>query len=225
MRILRLVPAVLIACKPQAKPPEKTVSTDPAITAPSRVLEASEEPPMLMSFEANGTSTTFTESQPFEVDVNGTKVKATVRIASYRMFHQPGIRFRYPRQFTFEADHEPDLYLWTLSGNDARIMLQKPKDADSGEQFAAAVVSSMIGQFGVSNVKKTAAVVELGGKSLAGTRLDINVAGHQIRTEVFPLPMKSPMLLLFQDSPTDAGENTVEATQARELLSSSLVLD
>lgn len=220
----RLGPLLLVACSTKT-PPSERVAADPAIEVPSRVLEEGEEPPLLMKFEANGSATTFTESQPFEIDVAGTKVKATVQIASYRVFHRPEIRFHYPRQFTFEADHTADLKLWTISGNDVKIMLQQPSGVPSGEQFASEVISSMIDQFGASKVRTTGARIQLGTRSVSGKRLDINVATHLIRTEVFALPTKSPMLLLLQDTPTESGENTVEAVKARELLSSTIVLD
>src|SRR5687767_14977488 len=84
------------------------------------------EPPLVFYFEAEGGKRVPVElDKPFPPGELGKS--ATLRVEPARRFAYAGVEFLYPREYGFEASVEPAFAVWTLSGNDAKVMVQRHK--------------------------------------------------------------------------------------------------
>jgi hypothetical protein len=63
----------------------------------------------------------------------------------------------------------------------------------------------------------------LGMRKVGGQRLNVVLAGQKLVQEVFAFSnSKSTFVLIVQDTPQDNGKQTVETTQLKKLLTTSL---
>jgi hypothetical protein len=133
------------------------------------------------------------------------------------------VRFQYPTQYSFEADNsDPNVTIWTISGNNSALMLNRFAKVESSTALQA-VVAEITAGYGQSNVKTTPTAMTLGMRKVGGQRLNVVLAGQKLVQEVFAFSnSKSTFVLIVQDTPQDNGKQTVETTQLKKLLTTSL---
>lgn len=194
----------------------------PLVSSPAVAADETQEPRQVFRVEIAGQIHRVPEGDP--LPLQGTFTDPTVKITAepFREFTYGGMSFRYPKQFTFEAEVEGDGNRnWTLSGNDFKIMAFVLPDDVSADAYAAAIVA----QFGEENCTVSEFKSDLPGAEEQGTQIKVNVAGHAMTMDVIELPTeKGSRLLVLQDSPTAAGARSKEAQATMKELKATFQL-
>jgi len=181
----------------------------PLASSPAVAADETQEPRLVFRVEIAGQTHRVPEGDP--LPLQGTFTDPTLKITAepFREFTYGGMSFRYPAQFTFEAEvGEEDAKNWTLSGNDCKIMAFDLAEKLSAAAYAAAIVE----QFGAENCTVSEFKCDLPGAGEQGTRIKVHVVGHAMTMDVIELPTeKGSRLLVLQDSPTAAGARSKEA--------------
>lgn len=173
------------------------------------------EPALKYTLEVNGEKHEIVLGEPIELKGTFSDPKAILTAAPTRTFNKDGFEFEYPSAYSWEAEITGDKEkIWTLSGNDFKIMCFVQPEALTARAYAAA----MAAQFGEST-KQRDVERTLGGTKTAGRRLDVTLAGAGLLMEVYVFPGKeSCRVLVLQDCPDDGDEMSEEARAAGELL-------
>lgn len=181
------------------------------------------EPPLVFYFEADGGKRVPVElDKPFDASALGKT--ATLRVEPHRRFAYAGVEFEYPREYGFEAAGDGPFSSWTLSGNDAKVMVHRYRGQKKADVVHKAVVAEVQKAYG-GKAKESAATLVAGGKTLEGTRLEVEVMGTFIVQELFPLRSGGDVVeLILQDSPKKASEATAERARTGKLISDTLKL-
>ena len=179
------------------------------------------EPPLRYTLMIGKHSHEIFEGQPIEIGDVRPNEKAVLTVDDYRIFPHQGLKFRYPRYFSFEANlKKPSALNWTLSGNDCKIMLFAFSDKIAPQEFA----ESFAGKFGKdTNISKVD--VRLGTNTYTGVKVDATIAGNRMMMDILPLPAASAnsKLLVIQDSVADGGMHSDEYTKLRSVLEESFL--
>lgn len=184
-------------------------------------LGASEEPPLLFALGDGETWRGLRAGGSVELPPSDETRKLTLELAPFRQFDTHGVAFRYPREMTYEADHDMFLKTWVLSGNSSKIMIfQYP----SGEhaQLRRDTANDMVAQYqaaGSASVSK--AELTLGGKTYQGEHLSVVLAGATLELDMVSFDAGDPTILILQDAPEAAGGETAERTALIEMVGDS----
>lgn len=165
--------------------------------------------------------------ETFTVEIAGTTVPVRITPKATKQFQNAGVSFEYPRAFSMELDKSnPGVRIWTLDGNDVVLMVQEYLVDGGLPSQAGEVAKYMVQAYGPENAKRKTVSIELGGKKLAGHRIEARIAGQRLTQELFDLPSKGrPRVLLVQDSPKDDGSPSDEMRRTRELLTRTFRID
>lgn len=186
------------------------------------------EPPLSFYFEVEGG-----KRVPIELDKMFAPPSlgktATLRLEPVRRFTYGGLDFTYPREYTFEAENEPNHSTWTLSGNDCKLMVQKFTGVGSGKKAVDGlhklVVAGVRKAFGDAKSKEAPVKLEAGGKTLDGTRIEVELANTLLTQDLYPLVTRDGMIeLIIQDAPRKPGEASPDRARAEGLLKETLKL-
>jgi hypothetical protein len=182
-----------------------------------------EEPAAEYVLEVNGKARPVALNKEFRVPVRAGSARMKLSLKPLRTFNKSGVRFQYPTQYSFEADNsDPNVTIWTISGNNSALMLNRFAKVESSTALQA-VVAEITAGYGQSNVKTTPTAMTLGMRKVGGQRLNVVLAGQKLVQEVFAFSnSKSTFVLIVQDTPQDNGKQTVETTQLKKLLTTSL---
>lgn len=192
----------------------------------SAAPDESKEPPLTYSVRIGDKSVTTVEGETARFEGTFTNPEVTIAAQQHRMFPYQGVSFKYPRSFTFEADlSDPDAKIWTLSGNDFKIMYFVLNTRLTAADFAR----TMINQFGKqsSKVLNGSAKTTLGKHTLLGATLRATLATHSMIMEIYgiPTPGARTKLLVFQDSLDDSGNRSQEGKATLQVFRSSFDIE
>ena len=192
----------------------------------STAADESIEPPLKYSVKVGNETATLFEGVPVRID--GTFTNPTVAIIpdSSRVFPYQGVKFRYPKTFTFEADvDDPASKTWVLSGNDIKITYSVYQGTLSTKDFA----DSMLDQFGRENseIVDKQATITLGQEKLSGISLRTTLAGHKMQIDIYSVPSRGSetRILMFQDSLDDSGNRSEEGSRVLAEIGSSFSIE
>jgi hypothetical protein len=188
--------------------------------------DETKEPPQTFVVKLGDQSANVLEGETAKLKGSFTDPQLTITPDPYRVFPYQGVRFQYPRTYSFEADvADADEKSWTLSGNDVSIMLF----VLNARITAAGFADSMIGQFGRPNCKivDANAKLKLGATEVSGTKIHVTIATHSITQEIYvlPAPRGKTRLLVLQDNPDEKGNHSAEAKGVLETLKKSFQVD
>jgi hypothetical protein len=184
-----------------------------------------QEPPASYFFEAGGKNVPVELDKPFDPRALGGVKSATLRVGPHRTFAYGGLELAYPRAFTFEATLKPKVSMWTLSGNDCKVMVHAYPAAPDVDDLRKTVVASLIKALGKEGAKESATQLEVAGKKLAGTRLEFTVSGTRITHDLFAVKSGGgAVILILQDSPGDERAVSDERVEVGKLLAATLKL-
>lgn len=161
------------------------------------------------------------------VRVKGTfsNPQITLIVQPHCVFSSHGISFKYPREFSFEANTADEDYKnWTLSGNDFKIMIFVLNGNLTTQRYA----DSMIDRFGRQNCKVTnAALLRCGHLELSGTTIFMTIAGVKMVMDIYRIPSNDTQtkLLIMQDTLDSYGEGSVEGLSAFQLFKQSAIFE
>lgn len=181
------------------------------------------EPPLVLYFEADGGKRVPVElDKPFNPAELGKS--ATLKVEPHRKFSYAGLEFMYPREYGFEASLEPQFASWTLSGNDTKVMVQRFKGQKKADVLHRTVVAEVQKAYG-GKAKESPVTFMAGGRTLEGTRIEVDLMGTFIVQELFPVKSGADIVeLIIQDSPKKLSEPSAERVRTGTLLKDTLKL-
>jgi hypothetical protein len=169
------------------------------------------EPKLSFIVSLGATRAAVMEGRPSKLPGDFHDPSVSIEIKPERTFTHAGLRFEYPRHFSFEAQLG-ETSSWILSGNDLKIMVFRFNAPVTLEAF----VQQLIQRFGPSTTTGPLRL-KLGDTEYEGRRLLVHLAQQELTQDVVALPTLSgkARLLVLQDEPKQAG---AESEPARALL-------
>ena len=197
------------------------VSSVPALGAEAE----SKDPQLVFFFEVDGKRVPLELDKPFATQALSGAKSVTLRLEPHREFAYGGVKFRFPREYSFEADlSSPAFSMWTLSGNDCVLMVHRYRNQPNVQELHASVVDQILKAYKTSNKKSGPIELEVQGTVLKGTRLEVELASTQIVQDVYAIKAgKDVVMLIVQDSPKDKAASA-ERISTERLLRESLKL-
>jgi hypothetical protein len=188
--------------------------------------DESKEPPQSFVVKLGDQSLTVVEGEATKLAGSFTNPQVTITPEPYRVFPYQGLRFQYPRTFSFEADlADPAEKSWTLSGNDVKIMFFSLDAKLTPTAFA----DSVLEQFdrSKSKVLDPNAKLTLGAHAVTGVKLQLTVATHKMTQEAYAIPTLrgKTRLLVLQDNPDERGNHSAEGKAMLALLQKTFQVD
>jgi hypothetical protein len=186
-----------------------------------------QEPPQIFYLEVDGKKVPIELDKPFPTEsLKGSK-SVILRVEPFRVFRYGGLTFQYPREYNFEADHStPGLGLWTLSGNDCVIMVQRFEGNADPEEMRRLVVDQLAAKYEGAKKKQGETTLKLKDTILKGIRLEVEFAESTFHQDSYALPAgkNDSVVLMIQDSVQDDGKPSADRVRAEKLLSETLRL-
>jgi len=188
----------------------------------SNAADESMEPPLIYFVKVGNETATLVEGQPSRI--NGLFTNPTVAITpdSSRVFPYQGVKFRYPKTFTFEADvDDPSSKTWVLSGSDIKITYSVYQATFSTKDLADSTLDALGREN--SEIVDAQAKISLGQEKLAGTSLRTTLAGHKMQIDIYKVPSRDSetRILMFQDSLDELGNRSEEGRRVLAEIGSS----
>ena len=188
--------------------------------------DESKEPPLKYTLAIGAKSMTVLDGQSVTASGEFKDPAISITAQPTRVFPYGGLSFNYPHGFTFEADlSDPSNKIWTLSGNDFKIMYFAMEVDLTPAQYAAEIIN----QIGKERcrVSDPNAKMTLGKIELVGARIRMEVVAHPMTMDVYRVPRKGKNfgLLVFQDSVDDSGKHSQEGLDTLATLKSSFSLN
>ncbi|PKL41983.1 MAG: hypothetical protein CVV41_16155 [Candidatus Riflebacteria bacterium HGW-Riflebacteria-1] len=155
--------------------------------------------------------------QDVELPADAANAKVRLVVAPEKQFTYGGVSLGYPRYFTFESDlSEPEVKLWSLSGNKAVLMIQRYPVEMNHRTMAEQLLPS----FGEGNSTLGECEITLNNVKTAGSLVVTTIGEGTIAQEIYSFEMKAgSLLLILQDTLEPAGKNSGEFTAFRDQLS------
>lgn len=190
---------------------------------PAFAGEESRDPPLSLFFEAEGKRVPIELDKAFTLSALGPAKAATLRLEPNREFPYGGIRFKFPREYSFEADlADPNVKIWTLSGNDCVLMVHRYANQPDTEALQTSVVDEMLKAYKGAKKKTSPVQIELGGTTYKGTRIEVELASTRILQDLYGIRAgKDVVMLIVQDTPKEAGNASRERLATEKLLRES----
>lgn len=188
--------------------------------------DESKEPPQSFLLKVGDKSLTIVEGETKQLLGSFANPAVNITPEPYRVFPYQGVRFQYPRYYAFEADlAEPAKKTWTLSGNDAKVMIFAFPFKHTPKEFAESVIDHL--DRSKSKILDANAKLRLGDHTLAGTKFRVILGSQPITQEVYslPAPAGTTRFFILQDSPDDKGNYSTEAKTLLALLQKSFQVD
>lgn len=184
------------------------------------------EPPPVLYFDLDGKHVPVEIDKPFPPTLLAGAKSSTLRMEPWRQFACGGVKLRYPREFTFEAvENSPGVVMWTLSGNDAKFMLFRYQDQSNPTEVQKSLVDGLMKAYRSGAKNQAPTTLDVAGYKLKGTRIDVEIAGTKLSQSVFSVRASADVVVLvLQDTPTEAGQPTPEWSRMMQMLDGSLKL-
>jgi hypothetical protein len=185
-----------------------------------------QEPPQIFYLEFDGKKVPVELNKPLGTEVLGGSKSFTLRVEPYRVFRHAGLSFQYPREYTFENDHAtPGVSIWTLSGPDCLIMIQRYEGSGDPELVRQALVNELAKKYKDGKKRQVETTWKLKDRTLKGVRLEVELAGIRLHQDVYSFRAgQGSVLLLIQDSLQDDGKASAERVRTEKMLSETLRL-
>ncbi len=176
------------------------------------------EPPARLQVKIGDARAVVETGKVAEVVVDGKPLKVLIEELPTRRFDAAGLRFDYPRNFSWEHDDET----WTLDGSNAVVIITR--GLLGGDAMAADVLDGIEDEIGAkTRGKREKVVLETSKGRIEGVAATVRVASTAIRNEAYVVgPGVRPVILLLQDTLDDAGRLSTEFTDMRRRLAATL---
>lgn len=190
------------------------------------VAEDDQTPPQLFYLEVDGKKVPIDLDKPFQTSSLAGAKTVTLRTEAYRVFPYGGLRFHYPRDYAFQANLESKaVSIWTLSGSDCMLMVQRYNGAADHEGVLDAVKTQLLENYKTASPKVTSVKLNVQGTDWKGTRIEARVVTALIHQDLYVFKSgKDTVLLVLQDAPQDDGKASAERGRMEKLLAESIKL-
>ncbi len=179
------------------------------------------EPPAQYELQINGKATPMLLDKEISLDTKAMRSRFLLSRGATRRFEKSGVKFDYPVDYSFEADlSDPKIAIWTLSGNNSLLMLQRfPLSGPA--LLREGMVRELTAGYGKKNVVVKPATLFFGGRQIEGKRLFVTLAKQRLAQEVFAFSnQKYAFVLMIQDAP-QGGKESAETRVLKGILSGS----
>lgn len=180
------------------------------------------EPPELFYLEVDGKRVPVELDKPIRMDALAGAKTATLRVQPYRQFPYAGVRFLYPREYSFKLERNEEEYThWELDGDDFTINIWHVKVPNDADIFLDTIKKSITAEFRAKGLRTRESPTKLKTKKkvLQGIRLSTSAVGQQIIQDVFTVRTENELvIILFQDLPDQENEPTKERVRVEKLL-------
>jgi hypothetical protein len=202
---------------PDAVPARSAVATlaaaPPSPTDDPNQAPEAREPKLSFDVGMGTTRVRLIEGEGAIVPGNFQNPTLSITVEPQRTFSYAGLRFDYPRSFTFEADLEATTSSWTLSGNDLKLMVFRFDERLTIEDY----VKGLVERFG-ANTTTRPLQLRLGGVDYTGARLDVRLVQTDLTHEVVELPPYDGKYRILSIQDTKKAATAAEGVYARALL-------
>ena len=205
------------------QPPANGAGAEPS---PANGAGEAQEPPQLFFLELEGKRIPIELDKPLGTDVLGGAKAVTLRVEPHRVFRYAGLRFHYPREYTFEADLDmAAVWLWTLSGNDSKIIIQQYKSSKDHGAALELVKKELVAVYKDNKTIEAPVKLSIRGTEVKGKRIEVSIANTLIRQDLYSFPSgKDSIVVILQDSPQDSGSPSADRTRMEKMFCETLQL-
>jgi hypothetical protein len=205
---------LLAACQP-AKPAESGSSPTVAVAgeAPSGEPDGPDvsSPGDQFELTIGGKVYSVADGKPFEVNIGGERVEATIRSKQVLQYVGNGVSFRHPKEMTLEEEKSTGVSTITVEAADSTFLMIQIYSVDvdpdtvNGE-LVRGIEKEMRSRGGQFHPDSGGAVRKrLFGREVEGTRLEFTLAKESMRTEIYVLRKGTLTIsVLIQRSDDDA---------------------
>ena len=186
--------------------------------------DRTEEPAESYSLSVDGKSVPLVLGEEVELQVGAERAKVRLEVAPLRTFPYGGVRFSYPRYFTFEAKplEDPKGDQWTLSGRNASILILR---AEAMDLETEALMQEIRSQYPNVTTEAEASSLKLGGTSYTGARLELRIEQVRVEMSFYSIPMQRGSLVLALQDALEDGAHSSEWTELLELFDRSFSIE
>jgi hypothetical protein len=186
--------------------------------ASASAIALAAEPPAHLQVKIGDARAVIETGKLAEISVDGKRVKVLIEELPTRHFNDAGIRFEYPRHFSWEEEDG----LWTLDGNSTSVIVARGDDADP--VTPEAMLDSIVEELRLkSSTERSSVVLDTRRGSVEGLATTVRIATSNIRYEAYVLEQgKAQIGLILQDTLDDARKPSAEFIDMRKRLVESL---
>ncbi|MEO2144408.1 MAG: hypothetical protein ABGY32_00755 [bacterium] len=182
---------------------------------------------MTVRVKGLGAERTVTMGAPFELKLDGKTHLVTLELLPTRRLCVPDACFEYPSQFTFEFDPSGGSKIWTLSGNDLKVIVQSNSVSVSFEEFAQSLASNLAAAGDGTIEWEQAPPLSVSGLNIAGRRMIIPWGKVEFRNNVYALLTRKKgkqarTFIMLQEVCDHDEETSQEVLDCLKLLGESL---
>jgi len=162
----------------------------------------------------------FNYSEGEELILNPPSSKIKIELLNYKKFDSGTVSFHYPSNFAFESDKDYGYTNWSFDGSDVVVLYFEIDNDTKMQEY----IDMMIEQFGKKNCKTEKKQIQLGGKLLSGTRINISLVGQLLSLEFYEIPLSDykTRFIAFQDSKDEEGNNSKELADTIKIVDSTI---
>ncbi|MDI1435128.1 hypothetical protein [Polyangium sorediatum] len=227
---MTLLGLFVAACAP-AKPAESAAGASPTVSVAA--TEPSGEPvgPDVASpgdqFELliGGKVYSVADGKPFEVQIGGERIEATIRSKQVLQYEGNGISFRYPKEMTLEEERSTGVSSITVEAADSTFLMIQVYTVDVdpatlSQSLVDGIEKEMRSRGGQFHPGSGSSVHRrLRGENVEGTRLEFTLAKESMQTEIYVLRKNKLIIsVLIQRSDDD----TIMAERRFKVITDSL---
>ncbi len=180
------------------------------------------EPPQTYILTIDGAAHEITAGNPHKIDISGKTHQLTLNKGQTRKFNHAGVSFEFNSalHYSYEA-LSPQIDHWSLDGNNAVIMVQQYRVNVSFNEILQSYQDQYKQMKAATDVSD--ASLNIGGKNKTGKRLLVNLGEFKTDQRIYYFSDKGNVIVIvLQDTLTDAGNNTDEFRNMRELFQKTL---
>jgi hypothetical protein len=178
------------------------------------------EPKNQFKVEVDSKEYFYSEGDELEINHSATKSKLKIELLGFKKFDSGTVSFHYPSNFAFEVDKDFGYNNWTFDGNNVVILYFEIDNDMKMQEY----IDLMVEQFGKKNCKTEKKQIQLGNKTLSGTRINITLVGQLLSLEFFEIPLNDfkTRFIAFQDSKDEEGNNSKELADTIKMVNNTI---
>lgn len=183
-----------------------------------------DEPPLRLLVRGLGEERVVYAGSEFKVEWGGESRTLSVELHPHRRLCTPEVCLDYPSHFGFDYDPSEGSETWTLDGNDATLQVQINPFLTSPKAYAGEMFGYLADLGDGEILKAEPNSFEVEGLRLKAFRATIPWDHLEFRCDVYAVldGRKAATFLILQEVASQGAPETLEVTQARQLLVQSL---
>lgn len=192
------------------------------INALAETTDESAEPQAHYELLINGEAHTIFPDKPITLEQSLEKPVVELRIMPFREFAYSSVSFKYPQYFAFDAElSDPSVKLWTLTGRETVIMVQKFSEPMNHSTMAAMIQPN----YGDEISRIFPGEIELMNEKFEGSVIAAAFGGMALTQEIFSFDTDDgPVLIVIQNKVDQKGAKGQEGEEIRKLLKETFTI-